>query len=358
MKKLILLACLFTNAIFAQIQFEQTLTETFNKAKKENKGVFIEFYNETCHHCQRVQPILASKEVGDVYNKTFVSYKINTFNGLTEEEEDFLKKHKLFFTDVPNFVYFDKNENFLHYTTGKPEKNFIINLATDAFNPQVQASKLGERVKNGDKSLATLYQYSALAQLNQDKALADEIADMLYNSFNKNQLGNDTSYIILKNAVFTTNNGFYTYWVNNLNKLKGLDSGQLKNNEVDILKNIISIDLTDPNFKWTPQSFEQLKKYMLATGYTSKPENILVSKRVEFFDAKNPSKEINSYFEGILKDNAYELEDKVYILGALNSELKNKQAKKEITKFADLLLKQAKTANDADAIAQLENIKK
>ena len=354
--RILFLMLLVSNTFFGQIIFENSLAETFEKAKKENKAVFIEFYNQSCHHCQKVAPFLESKEVGDAYNPVFVSYKINTYNGLTKEEEDFLTKHKLFFTDVPNFVYFDKNEKFLHHASGKPDPQYIINKTYEVFDPKIQTSNLGNRVKNGDKSLATLYQYSLLAQLNQNKVLADSIANVLYEVYDKKNLGNDTSYIILKNAVFTTKNDFFKYWVANQKKLKNMDSGEFKGNEVDLLKNIISIDLTDPDFEWTPQSTEEIYKYMLATNYTTKAENVLVNKRMLFFNKKDPSKDITNYFTPILNTDTYQIDDKIYILETLNSNFKDKKSKKVIKKFANELKEIASKSNNEEAEKQLNKI--
>jgi thiol-disulfide isomerase/thioredoxin len=355
-KRILFLMLLVSNTFFAQIIFENSLAETFEKAKKENKAVFIEFYNQTCHHCQKVAPFLDSKEVGDAYNPIFVSYKINTYDGLTKEEEDFLTQHKLFFTDVPNFVYFDKNEKFLHHASGKPDPQYIINKTTEAFDPKIQSSNLSNRVKNGDKSLGTLYQYSLLAQLNQNKVLADSIANVLYEVYDKKNLSNDTSYIILKNAVFTTKNGFFKYWVANPKRLKNMDAGEFKGHEVDLLKNIISIDLTDTDFDWTPQSTEDIYKYIIATNYTTKPENVLVNKRILFFNKKDPSKDISSYFTPILDSDIYQIDDKIYILETLNENFKDKKSKKIIKKFASELKAKAALWNNNEAEKQINKI--
>lgn len=356
MNKLLITFLLVSNSLLAQIVFENTLTNTFDKAKNENKAVFIEFYNETCHHCQKVQPLLASTEVSNVYNPIFVSYKINTYKGLTKEEQDFLEKHKLFFTDVPNFIYFDKNEQFLHHSSGKPDVSYIIAQSKDAFDPKKQTSQLGNRIKNGENSLANLYQYSLLAQLNQNKPLADSIANTLYRTFDKKNLGNDTSYTILKNAVFSTKNGFFEFWLNNQNKLKNMDTGEFKGQEIDLLKNIITIDISDPNYKWTKQAIDDIYSKMVATNYTSKPENILVTKRIELFDPKNPSKDVVKYLDPIMTSEVYDLDDKFYILNTVNENFTDKKTKKTISKYVTELKKKAEAQKNTEFVNQLNKI--
>jgi len=355
-KQILFLAVLVSNSAFAQIQFENSLHTTFEKAKKENKAVFIEYFSRGCPHCQKIAPILETQEVGNAYNPVFVSYKIDTYDGLTPEEEAFLTKHKLFFTDVPNFVYFDKDENFLHHTSGVANSEYIIAKTKEVFDPKIQTSNLAKRVKDGDKSLNTLFQYSQLAQLNQNKPLADSIANQLYKSINKSNLASETSYVILKNAVFTTQNGFFEFWVANLNQLKNMDSGQLKGQEVEVLKNIISIDLSDANFKWDAEAINKMHSYILATEYTKKPETVLVDKRVLFFNSKNIGKEISTYFSPIANSSTYGIDDKIYILQVLDTHFKDKKAQKIIRQFAKDLNKQAEKETNAEAIKQLNKI--
>ena len=355
LKQLALIIFLTSTGSFAQIKFENSLADAFAKAKKEHKNVFIEFYNETCSVCKKVNPLLDTKEVGDVYNALFASYKINTHEGINEQDQAFLDNHKLFFKDVPNFIYFSADEKFLHYAGGKADLEYIKYTAGEALNPSKQTSTLAQRIAKGDKSVKTLYEYSFLAQLHEDYDLVNKIADQIFEVFSKDKLGNNSSFYILKNSVYTTKNGFFEFFVQNQQAFDNLDSGSYKGKEVDVLKNIISIDITNSKLKWDEEFLEKMHQYMVATDYSSKPEILLVEKRLPLLDIKNNQTKLASYLEYVLENTKYNLEDKVYILEQIKDGLKKHPAnallKKEAKKLTD-------TTKDPELLKRLYNLSK
>ena len=46
-------------------------------AKAQNKPVFLEVYAPTCHVCSAFKPTFENPQVGAVYNRNFVSYKLD-----------------------------------------------------------------------------------------------------------------------------------------------------------------------------------------------------------------------------------------------------------------------------------------
>jgi len=58
--------------------FHGTWEEALEKAKKENKILFVDSYTTWCGPCRRLQKnIFPLKQAGDVYNKHFISVKMN-----------------------------------------------------------------------------------------------------------------------------------------------------------------------------------------------------------------------------------------------------------------------------------------
>lgn len=302
----------------AQVIFEDDLDNVFAKAKLENKHVFIEYYNETCPICKKVEELWQSPTLSQVMNTHFISYKINTNLDIKPKDEAFLKQHKLFFKDVPNFIYFDKDGKFLHFTGGKADEAFIINSSSTALDPNKQAGTLAARIEAGDHSIGTLYQYSFLAQLHEDYTLVNSIANQLYQEFDKVQLHNLSSYRILKNAVYTTDNGFFKYWVNNQDQLANKETGAKKGQEIEVLKNIISIDLVNEQTVWTDALLNNLAAYMVQTNYSKAPEVLLVEKRKAIWEPKTYLATAQSYFKKLNKDSNYDKDALDYIKKALN----------------------------------------
>jgi len=295
----LLLAFISTISI-AQVQFEKTLEDAFTKAKAENKLVFIDYYNSECSICQQVEPMFDIKEIGDFYNTHFVGFKINTNSYLSRKDVDFIIQKGLRIDGVPKFIFFDYNQNFIHYSGIAPDIKSFFDVAEAAIDPAKQLSKTPELYKAGDRSLKLLYAYSSYALLFGEHELANQISDDLFEVFPKENLNNLSSYFLLKNAVFTTENGFFQHWINNLDKLKDFETGYKKGKEKEQLERIIALDLNDKNRVWTTQNLLQLRKYMELVRYSSNIDMILWEKELNAFVKENKTSEANALLKKII----------------------------------------------------------
>jgi len=275
MKQAMLLYLLILPAFFAQaqsVQFENSIKASFEKAKLENKQVFIEFYNSECIVCLRLEPLFSDAKMGEFYNAQFVNYKLDTKN-MKIEDSFFMVKSGLVLTSVPYFLFFDKNEKFLHYSDTKPDVNFLIGAGIKALNPNESAAGLENKYKSGDRSIKTLYAYSLLVQLYNNDSLATALANDLFIAFPKKDLGNQKSYIITKNCVNSIENGFFKYWIQNMDKLTGLEpakhTGQEKQRLAEIVRKSIYSKASN---NWDLEKIAEVKKYILLTELSKDPE--------------------------------------------------------------------------------------
>ena len=75
---------LFSWNVFSQgIQFETgSWKEVLQKAKQENKLVFVDLYTTWCGPCKKMAAeTFPQQTVGDYFNKNFVNYKIDAEKG-------------------------------------------------------------------------------------------------------------------------------------------------------------------------------------------------------------------------------------------------------------------------------------
>lgn len=66
------------------VQFTQseTLSDVLDKAKAENKLVFVDFYTTWCLPCKLMtQDVFPDRRLGEFMNENFVSYKVNAEQG-------------------------------------------------------------------------------------------------------------------------------------------------------------------------------------------------------------------------------------------------------------------------------------
>ena len=351
---------LFTTLIsVAQIRFEKTLEDAFNKAKTDNKIVFIDYFNAGCPVCQQVNPLLETKEVGDFYNRYFVSYKLDTSEESTQKEREWLVNKGLHIDGVPKFIFFDKNEEFVHFSGVSATSERILEIGKDALNPNKKLSMKPVFYENGQRSIGLLYAYSSYALLFNDMELVHKIADELYQIFPKENLNNNTSYLILKNAVFTTNNGFFKYWINNLDELKDFEKGHREGAEKEQIERIIALDVNNPDKEWTSKELVELRKYMELANYSDQIDMILWEKELKAFVRENKTAEANVLFRTVLNKNKTEYNSTLYIINHFLNNAPNKKNKSFVTAEIESILAQhqnPKTQEEKDFIQKLHAI--
>lgn len=274
MKNIYLAVLLFASQITsAQVVFERSLSDAFKKAKAQNKNVFIEYYNSDCSVCKRLGTLLKEDaEIISYYNSNFINYAINTYDEVSDDEKAFLETANLHFDSVPVLLYFDKDKNFLHYSSGDINAEAVLNEAKKAAFPQFNSSGLRAKYEAGDRSIRTLYAYSNLLIVNREDQKLKKVTQDLFESFDKSELSTKKSYLILKRIVKDSDNGFFKFWLDNLEQLNGFESGENAGTEKSYLSRIVLIELTDPNIRnWRQAKKEKYKNYILKLKIVDDP---------------------------------------------------------------------------------------
>lgn len=270
----LLLLLLASVALHAQVVLEPTLSAAFKKAQEQNKPVFIEYYNSDCSVCKRLGGLLREDAaVIAQYNSNFINYAMNTYDELSAEESALLANANLHFESVPVLLYFDKNKNFLHHSNGDINAAVVIAESQKAVLPEYNSSGLKAKYDTGDRSVRTLYAYSNLLLIQKNDPLLKTVTQQLFESFNKAELPTKKSYLILKQVVNSTDNGFFQYWVNNVEGLKGFETGAKADTELGYLQTILLRELSQPDIKkWDRAKKSKYKDYILKLKITDNPD--------------------------------------------------------------------------------------
>ncbi|MDD2987213.1 DUF255 domain-containing protein [Flavobacterium sp.] len=300
---------LFTSfCVGQQVNFISDLDSAFTKAKKENKLVFIEYYNTQCTICLSIQPFFENKEMADFYNRNFINYKINTKDGLKVKDSLFMAERNLKFSGVPFFLFFDEDKNFIHYSGAKNDLEYLISIGKKAMNPEERTGSLAQKYASGDRTINTLYAYSDLVQLYQNHALSNTISNELFIVYPKQNLGTNQSYLILKNSVFSIDNGFYIYWYENRANLKDFEKGIHKGEEQKVLERILLTSIQKEKENWNLEKIRAVKEMTLALGLSNDRDDFLWEEEAQALLASNHSEEAVTLLKTILdksKENSY-----------------------------------------------------
>lgn len=158
MKKLVLLfICMFVMmSVFAQTDFQNlTLEKAFEKAKAEDKYVFVDCYTSWCGPCKMMsEKILPLKEVGEFMNERFVSVKFDMEKG---EGRDIAKKFRV--TSYPTFLVLKTDGSLLHRVIGgtRTGEEFIKKVE-EGLNEN-SASNLEAQYVAGNRNMDFLMKY-------------------------------------------------------------------------------------------------------------------------------------------------------------------------------------------------------
>lgn len=130
MKKIIVCLSVLLMATFQSfsqgIVFETgTFAEVLAKARKENKPVFIDFYTDWCGPCKKMSAdVFMQSNVGDLFNKNFINYKIDAEKG---EGVEIAKKYGV--SAYPTMIWMDSEGKQLHKILGARDMESFVNEA-------------------------------------------------------------------------------------------------------------------------------------------------------------------------------------------------------------------------------------
>ncbi|MBD0824242.1 thioredoxin family protein [Aestuariibaculum marinum] len=106
-----------------------TLEEALNKAKAENKLVFIDFYTAWCGPCKKMaREIFPLSTVGEMYNKNFINLKLDA----EKEGEAIAKQYNV--TGYPTFLYLDTNGKVLLKDSAYRPEDMFLDMAQRAIS--------------------------------------------------------------------------------------------------------------------------------------------------------------------------------------------------------------------------------
>lgn len=136
--------------------FHGTWQEGVDKALKENKKIFVDFFTEWCGPCLNMSlEVFPLPQVGEVYNKNFVCMKIDAEKG---EGVELARKYGVY--SYPTYIFVDPStQKMIHRSGGnKPAADFIADVE-GALNPQLSSIYLDEKYKSGDYDMDFLISY-------------------------------------------------------------------------------------------------------------------------------------------------------------------------------------------------------
>jgi thioredoxin-related protein len=135
------------NAQNRQINFETgNLASVFEKAKKENKLVFVDAYTTWCGPCKHMaKHVFTNDTVADYYNSWFINLKLDMEKG---EGLDFAKKYTV--NCYPNLMVLDADGNVIHRQAGSVPSMAFVQFGKNAKDPEKAYGALKKKYESTD----------------------------------------------------------------------------------------------------------------------------------------------------------------------------------------------------------------
>jgi len=181
--KLLLLLILMSASVYAQssegIEFNNQLSwsQIKEKAKKENKYIFLDVYTTWCVPCKvMTKNIFPLKEVGDFFNKNFINVaaqfdKTNKDDAYTKSwYKDIEEIHSQYKVDsYPTYLFFSSEGNLIHFIKGGTATGAeFVKKAEEALNPETQYLQLKAQFDSKQTDTNYLYNLITAADYSRD----------------------------------------------------------------------------------------------------------------------------------------------------------------------------------------------
>jgi len=306
MKRIIFLICILSQFLLVgQSQHPSFLVtpkqieEVFTKSTND-KPIFLEAYLPTCGHCMAFNETFQNPILKSFLESNFQAYQIDLSK---KENQDFLRKKKIYVYSTPTFLVFGKNGELWNFDAAENEFNSvegIMTLLNKAKSPDKKQIALLEKYKKNSLTKEELIEIGTFTRYTLDTTSNIHIVNELTRLMSPTEYESELAYKIIQKIMMDEENPLFEYFIKNLKKYQlYADSANVSRTA----ENVVMNSLYNPNAKtYAVARFEKMKGYLLKIGVPSKAvaTRFIYYEVLQFLQQKNQQaavEKIKKYYQ-------------------------------------------------------------
>lgn len=215
------------------------------KAKVENKLIFIDCYAVWCGPCKFMSNnIFIDEEVGKFHNANFINLKYDM-----EQPYGIIIKKKYQVKGYPTYLYLDSNGEVIHRGIGStPDAETFLELSRTATNSDKNFRAICQKINQGDRTALTISEY---LNLNYRAANTDSLINDHFNLTGYNEKFSPETWKLFQEHLNNPESPAFDFFLKN--RQKYVDKFGKKTVDDKLMESFSAV------YRSSPEKYEQLK---------------------------------------------------------------------------------------------------
>jgi hypothetical protein len=324
--------------------FNGDIRAAFAQARAQRKMVFVEVYSKSCPHCAEFEPIFKEKGVGDYYNQQFVNYRLEVSS---TDVRDFLNPKKLYAPSLPLFLFFDGNENVLHFAMSNPTSAEMLRHGQNALNPTARATNYRNRYTAGERENNFLFDLAMYCRVVMDTAFNLRVMQEYARRTPATAYGDKTNWLVTQKLVLDVDNPLAKHLIDNYpTYLKKYDTKDVK----PVAENLIMSSLySSRGNQYDAAKIQQMRKYLVKIGVEPASANArTLLPEINYYFRNRQTAQATARTNDYLSNGKAKLPDYAYLVKYFNQRAADKSYVPSLNKWVAKALTLT-TANSPEA---------